>query len=65
MRASLIQSVGFVNQATIASFMWPPAPDVLIIVCGPYPMCKALKGVFAKMGYSVGSGPEDMVYSYM
>ena len=45
--------------------MWPPEPDVLIVVCGPPPMCKALKGLFSKLGYSIGSGPNDLVYSYM
>ena len=43
--------------------MWPPAPDVLIVMCGPFPMCKSLKAIMTKMGYTIGNGPTDQVRS--
>jgi len=45
--------------------MWPPGDDVLIVMCGPFPMCKAVKGVLKGMGYTIGQEPGNMVYSYM
>jgi cytochrome-b5 reductase len=57
--------VGFVNAALLKQHMWPPGEDVLVIMCGPAPMCRALKKTLAELGYTIGSGPNDMVYSFM
>jgi NAD(P)H-flavin reductase len=51
---------GFVNAEMIKANMFAPQDDLVIVICGPYPMCQALKGTLAKMGYS-----GKMVYSYM
>jgi NAD(P)H-flavin reductase len=42
--------------------MCPPstAGDTLIVVCGPPPMCRAVKRALASLGY-----PDSNVYSYM
>ena len=51
---------GFISADLIKEFMFPPQDDLLIVVCGPPGMCKALKGALASVGYS-----DSMFYSYM
>ncbi|RYY38485.1 hypothetical protein EON62_00420 [archaeon] len=56
----LVQSVGFVNEALLREFMFPPGDDLQIVVCGPYPMCQSLKQILPAMGYT-----KEMFFSYM
>lgn len=49
----------------IRESMWPPGDDVLIVICGPMVMCKVLKTLLGRLGYTVGNAPTDMVYSFM
>ena len=55
-----LQRVGFVTADMIKEVMFPPSPDLLIVLCGPPPMCRAVKRALAADGYS-----DAMVYSYM
>jgi cytochrome-b5 reductase len=56
----VLQHVGFINADLIKSQMFAPAEDVLIVMCGPYPMCQALKKTLAAVGYT-----PEMVFCYM
>ena len=56
----MVQKVGFVTADLIKEAMFPPGPDLLIVLCGPPPMCRAVKRALATCGYT-----EDMFYSYM
>jgi len=54
------ENVGFVTPDLIKASMFPPGPDLLIVLCGPPPMCRAVKRALATVGYT-----ESMFYSYM
>jgi NAD(P)H-flavin reductase len=56
----LLQGVGFINEAFIKAHMHPPSDDLLIVICGPYPMCMALKKLLPACGYA-----PEMFFSYM
>jgi cytochrome-b5 reductase len=55
-----MQGVGFINEAFIKTHMHPPSDDLLIVICGPYPMCMALKKLLPACGYA-----PEMFFSYM
>jgi hypothetical protein len=54
------QRVGFITETVIKECMHPPSEGLLIVVCGPPPMCRAVKRALAGVGY-----PDSMIYSYM
>ena len=54
------QGVGFVTEQMIKEHIWSPDADVLVVVCGPAPMCAAVKRHLDHLGYS-----QDSVYSFM
>jgi NAD(P)H-flavin reductase len=56
-----MQHVGFVTPDLLVAHMFPPADDLLIVICGPYPMCQALK---SKVLPAAGYTPE-MFFCYM
>jgi len=52
-------STGFINEDMIKRTCPPAGEDVKIVLCGPGPMCKALKPVLEKLY------PPENVYSFM
>jgi NAD(P)H-flavin reductase len=57
---SRVQRVGFINADMVKGHMFPPSEDLQIVMCGPGPMCRALKPALASLGYT-----PEMVFSYM
>ena len=54
------QGVGFISKEIIKEQMFPPSPDLKVVLCGPPGMCKALKPIINELGYT-----GDMFFSYM
>lgn len=54
------QGSGFIDAETLKKEMFPPGDDVLLVLCGPPGMCKAIKPVFESLGYT-----KDMYFSFM
>lgn len=53
-------AVGFINGEFIRAHMHAPSDELLIVICGPWPMCQAMKKLLPTLGYSA-----DMFFSYM
>ncbi|MES1909019.1 MAG: hypothetical protein MHM6MM_001834 [Cercozoa sp. M6MM] len=53
--AGWTQGEGFVNQEHIRANIPAPADDVLVLLCGPPPMIKAMKGHLEALGYDKSS----------
>lgn len=52
---------GFVNKRIIQEYMFPQSDDLKIVICGPLPMCKALKKLLLEdCAYS-----QDSFYSFV
>ena len=43
---------GFISMDMIQQHFVPPAADVMVLSCGPKPMCDAMKGYLDQLGYS-------------
>lgn len=54
------EHVGLISQELLKEALPAPSSDLLIIICGPPPMCRAVKRSLAAMGYA-----PSMYYSYM
>ncbi|XP_023944320.1 NADH-cytochrome b5 reductase 3 isoform X2 [Bicyclus anynana] len=53
-------STGFINDEMIKNHLFPPADDVIVLMCGPPPMINfACNPALDKLGY-----PEDMRFAY-
>lgn len=50
---------GFITGEVIAKHLFPPGEGVKIVVCGPWKMCQAMKGVLKDVGYT-----DKVRYSY-
>ena len=45
-------SVGFIDEAKIKMSLPPPAPDVIVLICGPPPMTSLCRSLLSNLGYS-------------
>lgn len=43
---------GFISKDIIARHLFPPGEGVKIVVCGPWKMCQAMKGLLKEVGYT-------------
>eukprot|EP00003_Mantamonas_plastica_P024315 TRINITY_DN450_c1_g1_i5.p2 TRINITY_DN450_c1_g1~~TRINITY_DN450_c1_g1_i5.p2 ORF type:complete len:171 (+),score=63.27 TRINITY_DN450_c1_g1_i5:1765-2277(+) len=48
--------VGYVSESMISDHFEPHGDDVKVVLCGPPPMTKAMKGVLGNMGYNTKRG---------
>ena len=51
---------GFVDEGMIKKVLPVPADDIIILLCGPPPMIKAMKGLLSGLGYT-----DQMVFSFI
>jgi len=52
--------VGFINKDMILERMPKPGDDMIIVICGPPPFCKAMIGLLDNLGYQ-----KRHYYSYL
>lgn len=46
---------GFITKTMIQQHFAAPASDVMVLSCGPKPMCDAMKGYLDDLGYEEGN----------